>query len=366
MTTEVATIEERRPKPTFAAGGQVGALIPQTLEEAYRLADVMSRSGMAPSTIRTPEAVLVAIMAGAELGFPPFQALQSFAVINNRPSIWGDAIPALLWSRGFKLREWFEGEAVDYPDQMAAICEITRPDGQIIGGAFSVADAKEAKLWSKDGPWQTAKKRMLKMRARAFAARDGAADLLRGLFVAEEVQDFEPIPDATTGTGMRGRLEAKAQPVDPDGFNVRKIADGAAEAKAKKKPDPEPEPETVTEAVEAEFEPVVEGAAEDAPVEAPEAAVEAVGDVPATEEPEADKAAVGPGEAAQSGLASAIATYRSRIEHAPSTIVLKRLRENNSGLRAELDKTRPEDLVELEGLFNTRWGVLTEEERGGK
>src|SRR5580658_7958205 len=81
-------------KPQLHAGGRVAALVPQTLEEAYRLADAMSQSGLTPNGIKTPQAVMVAIMAGAELGLPPFQACQSFAVINGRPSIWGDAIPA--------------------------------------------------------------------------------------------------------------------------------------------------------------------------------------------------------------------------------------------------------------------------------
>src|SRR5690606_32076322 len=131
-----------------------------------------------------PEQVLVAIMAGAELGFAPFQALQSFAIINGKPNIWGDAIPALLWSRGFKIKEWFDND--DEPSK--AFCRITRPDGEVIERTYSTADAKKASLIGKQGPWQTNQKRMLQMRARGFGARDGAADVLRGMQVAEEVQ----------------------------------------------------------------------------------------------------------------------------------------------------------------------------------
>ena len=100
------------------------------------------------------------------------------------------------------------------------------------------------------------------MRARSFCARDGAADLLRGLFVAEEVQDFQPIPGEMiqTGTGMVDRLKARAQPadVDPAGFNVRTITEETAAAKPKraKKADAppaeavqaDPEPETIVDA----------------------------------------------------------------------------------------------------------------------
>jgi hypothetical protein len=108
---------------------------------------------------------------------------------------------------------------------MIAKCEITRPDGQVISGEFSIADAKEANLFNKDGPWKTAKKRMMKMRARSYAARDGASDLLRGLFVAEEAQDFQPIRDVSAGTGMVERLSARPAEVDAPGFNVRHIAE---------------------------------------------------------------------------------------------------------------------------------------------
>jgi hypothetical protein len=181
------------PKPQIMAGGQVAALIPQSLDEAFRVANAVALSGLAPRGMDKPEQVLVAIMAGAELGLAPFQAVQSFAVVNNRPSIWGDAIPALLWSRGFKLKEWFDNE--DEPTK--AICRITRPDGEEIERTYSVGDAKKAGLLGKQGPWQTNQKRMLQMRARAFAARDGAADVLRGVQVREEVEDYQPIRNVT-------------------------------------------------------------------------------------------------------------------------------------------------------------------------
>jgi hypothetical protein len=72
-------------KPQLIAGAPVAALVPQTLEEAFRLATALAASGMAPRGIDKPEQIMVAIMAGAELGLAPFQALQSFAVVNGRP-----------------------------------------------------------------------------------------------------------------------------------------------------------------------------------------------------------------------------------------------------------------------------------------
>lgn len=172
------------------AGGRVTAIIPQSVEEVFRLATAIAKSGLAPSTMRTAEQITIAIMHGAEIGLPPMQAVQRIAVVNGRPTIWGDAVPALLLSRGFKLDERVAGEG----DDRAAVCLVIRPDGSMIERRFSVADAKGAGLWGKVGPWKSYPDRMLQMRARGFAARDGAADVLAGLYIAEEVQDIDVTP----------------------------------------------------------------------------------------------------------------------------------------------------------------------------
>jgi hypothetical protein len=179
--TEV-TIMEPKVVP-LRAGGRVTAIIPQSVEEVFRIAKAISASGLAPTGMKTVEQITVAIMHGAEIGLPPMQAIQRIAVVNGRPTIWGDAVPALLWSRGFKIDE--------HDDGSTAFCTITRPDGTKITRTFSDADAKAAGLLDKAGPWKQYRRRMRQMRARGFASRDGAPDVLCGLYIAEEVQDIE-------------------------------------------------------------------------------------------------------------------------------------------------------------------------------
>lgn len=171
------------------SGGAIQAIIPTDVEQVFRLATAIAKSGLAPSTMKDPEKLVVAIMHGLEIGLPPMQAVQKIAVINGRPALWGDAVPALLWSRGFKLEETV-AEGV-------ATCTVIRPDGARITRTFSEAEAKKAGLLGKPGPWQQFPQRMLAMRARAFAARDGAADALSGLYVAEELVDAPELVDAT-------------------------------------------------------------------------------------------------------------------------------------------------------------------------
>lgn len=170
-------------------GNAIKAIIPEDVEQVFRLAQAISKSGLAPSTMKDPEKLLVAIMHGLEVGLPPMQAVQRIAVINGRPAIWGDALPALLWSRNFKIDEWIDGGV--------AHCKVTRPDGTAIVRSFSDQDAKKAGLLGKPGPWQQYPDRMKQMRARGFACRDGAADALSGLYVAEELVDAPEMVDVT-------------------------------------------------------------------------------------------------------------------------------------------------------------------------
>lgn len=171
------------------SGSAIQAIIPQDVEQVFRLANAISKSGLAPSTMKDPEKLVVAIMHGLEIGLPPMQAVQRIAVINGRPAIWGDALPALILSKGFKL---IEGVA-----DGVATCTVVRPDGDRITRTFSEADAKKAGLLGKPGPWQQYPNRMLQMRARGYACRDGAADALSGLYVAEELADAPELVDAT-------------------------------------------------------------------------------------------------------------------------------------------------------------------------
>ena len=173
-------------------GGKVSGIVPTSIEEVFRLATAIAKSGMAPRDMATPEKLTVAILHGLEIGIPPMMAINKIAIVNGRPTLWGDAVPALLLSKGFKLREMMYAEGED----RFAQCTVIRPNGEQIVRNFSVRDAMTAGLWGKQGPWKQYPDRMLQMRARGLASRDGAADVLSGIYLAEEMQDVEPPTDA--------------------------------------------------------------------------------------------------------------------------------------------------------------------------
>lgn len=179
-----------------------------TYEDAYRFAKSVVASGLAPREFNTPEKVLIAIQYGAELGLSPMQALQSVAVINGRPCLWGDALPALV--RGSGKCEWISERMEGDGDRRAAVCESKRIDSPHPHATrFSVEDAKAAGLWGKAGPWKQYPNRMLQMRARGFNFRDNFADVLRGFGVVEEVQDIQ-VRDRTPYDVDRSNVSAQA------------------------------------------------------------------------------------------------------------------------------------------------------------
>jgi hypothetical protein len=204
MSTEISTVQPR-------------GLALDTFEDAFRFSKLVATSDFAPKDFRgKPESCLLAIQHGAELGLSPMQSLQSIAVVNGRPSVYGDT--ALAVCKGSPVCEWVRETIEGEGEHMVAVCQAKRRgDAQPVESRFGVAEAKKAGLWGKQGPWTQYPRRMLQMRARGFALRDAFPDVLRGLVTAEEAADYthvEPEPVRVT------------QPTPP-------VADDAAMQKAR-------------------------------------------------------------------------------------------------------------------------------------
>jgi hypothetical protein len=213
MTTEIST-------------QRASGLALQSFDDAFRFAKMVAASEFAPKDFKgKPESCLLAIQHGSEVGLSPMQSLQSIAVINGRPTIWGDAALALVQACSVceYVREYMEGEG----DNLTAVCEAKRqgyPSPSV--SRFSVADAKKASLWGKTGPWTQYPSRMLQLRARGFALRNAFADALRGLVTAEEAQDY-PQAEAAGDPAM---IRPQGQPARPLTKSVKEVAPGVTVA----------------------------------------------------------------------------------------------------------------------------------------
>lgn len=164
---------------------------PALYEHYSQIAERMAKSSMVPKQyIGKPDDIFVAMEMGYQLGFSIAQSLQDIAVINGRPCLWGDGLMAL--AIGHPQCEYIKENWV-YDDKgniIGAECIVKRKRQEEHRQVFTLMDAKKAGLLNKPGPWQQYPNRMLQMRARGFAIRDRFADALRGIQIAEEVQDY--------------------------------------------------------------------------------------------------------------------------------------------------------------------------------
>ena len=224
----------------LAAGASIQAIVPTTIEETFRLAELVHQSGLAPWQLKSAAAVTVVFLKGLEIGLPPMAAMETIGVINGKACLHSDGIPALLWSRGFKIKEWYENEG-DL-DNHVAHCKITRPEGDEYEFKYSAQDARDNGLWQTEpkvrdkhgamvdnkSPWYLFQKRMTRMRCRGWLARDCASDVLKGIPIFEEQADI----DLGRGEYREVKQPALAVPDDIPGEEETVAATGVSEAES--------------------------------------------------------------------------------------------------------------------------------------
>jgi hypothetical protein len=207
----------------------IKSIIPTTIEEAWTQAKYYYSISFVKSNFKSVGDVLFVINLGLELGLPPAQSIQNIAILQGRPTVWGDLMPGLIQGSGLleKLSEHIEGDLDD--GTAKAVCIVKRKGFDEVVHVFSTKDAKRAGLWKYGTkseklsklPWASYPLRMLKIRARTFALRDVFADLLKGLTSREEVMD---IPDkveekpkkAAVKTAVNKKAAVKTSTKTPD------------------------------------------------------------------------------------------------------------------------------------------------------
>lgn len=182
----------------------VRPILPNNIDDAYRLAKAFAMAKMLPKSYGdgNPDEMaakaFTAMQLGAEVGMSPMQSIQSIAVVNGMPTIWGDAQKAIVLNHPDCIDIIETTEGIFPNDDYKAVCVAKRKNKQDVIEEFSIADAKKANLWGKTGTWQTHAKRMIKYKARSFALRDQFPDALKGLAHSTEEMQGEPsIKDVT-------------------------------------------------------------------------------------------------------------------------------------------------------------------------
>jgi hypothetical protein len=180
-----------------------------------RFAKIVASSDFAPKDYKgKPANVMIAAQYGYELGLKPLQAIQNIAVIGGRPCVWGDASMALVrvHPECGGIEESFSGT---FEEKNAMAKCVVKRGSEIIERTFSYEDAIKAQLLHKAGPWQQYPKRMLQMRARGFALRDAFPDVLKGLYLAEELQGTDLDKEARSSQMSPPTPVIEHEPEDP-------------------------------------------------------------------------------------------------------------------------------------------------------
>jgi hypothetical protein len=236
--------QPKLPVKLEAHSGGVLAIIPRDLEEAGKMARGIIASGIVPKAFKHAENVrdaddkiihakgdpnqpliIMGILKALEVGLPPITGLSYLLPINDRFTIWGDGAVALAQAKGLIVnhKKTVIGPALqpglelaDWPDEYGVEVRFWRKGQEDpYVGRYTVGDAKRARLWMNINkkPWIENPDRMLFNRARAFALRDGFADALSGLSIAEEVRDMTPEP---IDGGELHAISAKKSALDDD------------------------------------------------------------------------------------------------------------------------------------------------------
>lgn len=220
---------------------------PKTADEAWRLAETIADTNLAPKDFKTPGAIFIVMQHGAELGLNPMQALQNIALVNNRPAVWGTLVQALVQRSGIVKRriqgalemttvkaiaegKWpgrTEGNAalvdalaVRLADRLADLKErgVKLPPNYLCGyGVFQIGDdihvqifdsahAQTAGLLGKPGPWTQYPDRMHQHRAVTYLSRDTCGAALTGLAGQPTVEEMMDMP---------GTIDVQADDVRP-------------------------------------------------------------------------------------------------------------------------------------------------------
>lgn len=152
-----------------------------------------AKSSFCPAAYKgKPEDIYFACAYGAQMGLSPVASVTGIAVINGKPTIYGDALKGLVIGHCTNFVEEFDDAT------WTATCKIWRKGYSMPTEArFSLEDAKMAGLANKGGPWKMFPKRMLQMRARGYAIRDAFPDILNGIITREEAEDYVSIEPAS-------------------------------------------------------------------------------------------------------------------------------------------------------------------------
>jgi hypothetical protein len=187
--------------------------MPQGIDGKMQLAQILAKSGLVPSGLKTAEQVFVALEWGHELGLSPMVAINSIAIINGRPTMSAD----IMHSLARRCPEYGGATWTRQDAHAAEVVLVRKSDGftEKYTGYFDIDMARKAGLTGKD-VWVKYPARMLKHRALGYALRDAFPDVLAGIYTPEEMNGAErDVTEPTRSPVIAGYTQAAVAPEPP-------------------------------------------------------------------------------------------------------------------------------------------------------
>jgi len=160
------------------------AILPDagTWKTMLDMADALVKSGMLPSSIKTPQAAVAIMQKGVELRIDPMYALSNIVVIQGKPTANSELMLALIY------RDHGDN-AIIFTHSDSTQCEISYkrrswPKHQT--HSFTMTDAKQASLLGNQ-TWQKYPAAMLRARCISAVARMAFPDSIGGLYSPDEL-----------------------------------------------------------------------------------------------------------------------------------------------------------------------------------
>lgn len=176
-----------------------------SVNDMQAMAKVMASTGF--FGFKRPEEALALMLIAQAEGRHPATIAQDYDVIQGRPALKSIAALARFQIAGGSV-QWIES------NDLRAVGEFSHPAGGTLRVTWDMERAKVAGLAGKDN-WKKFGAQMLRARCAAEGVRAVFPACLNGMYVSEEVQDFEP----------RGAAKPSTQPIAPIPTESVELAD---------------------------------------------------------------------------------------------------------------------------------------------
>jgi hypothetical protein len=152
----------------------------QTYEAMKEQAVTLVKSGMLPTSIKTPEAAIAIAIKGVEVGMPMMQSFSHINVISGKPCISAEGM-------NFLIRKNCPAAKVDIVkrDHESCVINASRPGSSVTKFEFTMEDAKKAELLGNPS-WKKYPKNMLFARCFSDMARTLFPDCIGGISYTPE------------------------------------------------------------------------------------------------------------------------------------------------------------------------------------